>query len=81
MQKCTLYNYADDNSLMNIASTVNAVISNLRSDCINANNSFHENGMSSNLAKFQCMISSNLELGPVYFEIEPNTKIQFENNV
>ena len=81
MEKCTLYNYADDNSLMNISRNVDDVISNLRLDCTNANNWFHMNGMSSNLTKFQCMLSSSTDLEPVFFEIDSDTKIKFEENV
>ena len=48
MDECTLYNYADDNSLSCTAPTIDAVISNLQLDGNRAIEWFNENGMQAN---------------------------------
>ena len=61
MDECTLYNYADDNSLSCTAPTIDAVISNLQLDGNRAIEWFNENGMQANPEKFQFMMISRDE--------------------
>ena len=58
MDECTLYNYADGNSLSCIAPRIDAVISNLQSDGNRAIKWFTDNGMQANPEKFQFMVIS-----------------------
>ena len=51
MDECTLYNYADDNSLSCIAPKIDAVISNLQSDGNRTIKWFTDNGMQANPEK------------------------------
>ena len=58
IKKCTLYNYADDNSLSCAATTVQEVISSLQFDGSRVIQWFTNNGMQANPSKFQFMIIS-----------------------
>ena len=58
INKCTLYNYADDNSLSCAATTVQEVISSLQFDGSRVIQWFTDNGMQANPSKFQFMIIS-----------------------
>ena len=59
MEKCTLYNYADDNSMSYASLNVTDVLSCLKRDCDNAVKWFEVNGMQANPSKFQFMVMSN----------------------
>ena len=59
--ECTLYNYADDNSLFCTAPAIDAVISNLQLDGNRAIKWFADNGMLANPEKFQFMMISRDE--------------------
>ena len=48
MEKCSLYNYADVNSLSNPATSVDGVLSNRRHDCEISLRWFNQNGMEEN---------------------------------
>ena len=83
MERCNLYNYADDNSIMNSSSDIETVILNMKHDCQNAIQKFIDNGMKANPNKIQFMVISskplepqNIELhGGVSFTSEPSVKI------
>ena len=53
IEKCTLYNYSDDNSISHSSSTLQTVLSNLLIDCRIAVEWFSNNGMKANPNKFQ----------------------------
>ena len=48
IENCTLYSYADDNTMSNDLTTLQNVSSNLRFDCKIATDLFDENGMKAN---------------------------------
>ena len=56
MDECTLYNYADDNSLSCTAPTIDVVISNLQLDGNRVIKWFTDNGMGDNTQRFQFMM-------------------------
>ena len=58
INKCTLYNYADDNSLSCAGTTVQEVTSSLQFDGSCVIQWFTDNGMQANPSKFQFMIIS-----------------------
>ena len=58
VNECTLYNYADDNSLSCIAPTTDKVLSSLQLDGNRTIKWFTENGMQANPDKFQFMMIS-----------------------
>ena len=59
MEKCDLYNYADDNSLSVASYYMHDVLSYLSRDCKNSVKWFRDNGMQANPSKFQFMIISH----------------------
>ena len=59
MEKCDLYNYADDNSLSVASYHMHDVLSYLSRDCKNSVKWFRDNGMQANPSKFQFMIISH----------------------
>ena len=58
INKCTLYNYADDNSLSCAATEVEEVMSSLQMDGSKLIQWFTDNGMQANPGKFQFMVIS-----------------------
>ena len=75
MEKCSLYNYADDNSLSNSAPSVDEVISNLKHDCEISLRWFNQNGMEANPNKFQFFISSSCQNESIELKISDNVTI------
>ena len=83
MERCNLYNYAGDNSIMYSSPDMETVILNLEHDYQNAIQWFTDNGMKANPNKFQFMVISlkpmepqNIELhGSVSITSEPSVKI------
>ena len=64
VDKCSLYNYADDNSISTAAPCAHDVVSNLETDCNNIMELFSVNGLQANPSKlFQFMLlsSSNID--------------------
>ena len=59
MEKCALYNNADDNSMSYAPLNVKDVLSCLKWDCDNAVKWFEVNGMQANPSKFQFIVMSN----------------------
>ena len=65
IEKCSLYNYADDNTISYSAPCLSDMLSNLQSDCNHGIEWFNNNGMKANPVKFQFMILSSSSLVPV----------------
>ena len=78
MEKCLLYNYADDNSLSNSAPSVDEVLSDLRHDCEISLRWFNQNGMGANPNKFQFFISSSCPNESIELKISDNVTITSE---
>ena len=56
---CSLYNYADDNSISTASPRVHDVVSNLETDCKNIMEWFSVNGLQANPSNFQFMLLSS----------------------
>ena len=81
MDECTLYIYADDNSLSCIAPTIDAVLSNLQSDGNRNIKWFTDNGMQANPEKIQFMMISRDEDSGRSLTLKDSTVIVSENHV
>ena len=81
IERCNLYNYADDNSLSKAARTLVKVIQDLKYDSKITIQWMSDNGMQANPSKFQFMLISSTELGEVEIEIDENTIIKSEPSV
>jgi hypothetical protein len=81
IDKCSLHNYADDNSLSVSSSSIETVLSSLKHDGANAVHWFAVNGMKANPDKFQLMIISNRETEPVSIKLNESIVISSENCV
>ena len=75
IEKCNLYNYADDNIVSYSAPCSSDVLSSLQSDCNRAIKWFTNNGMKANPDKFQFMILSSSSLVPVELVLDNSTCI------
>ena len=75
IEKCSLYNYADDNTVSYIAPCLSDVLSSQQSDCNRAIEWFTNNGMKANPDKFQFMILSSSSLAPVELVLDNSTCI------
>ena len=84
VDKCSLYNYADDNSISTASPCVHDVVSNLKTDCNNIMEWFSVNGLQANPSKFQFMLlsSSNIDnsnislcIDDITLKPEPHVKI------
>ena len=78
VEKCSLYNYTDDNYLSNSAPTVDEVLSNLRHDCEISLRWFNQNGMEAIPNKFQFFISSSCPNKSIELKISDNVTITSE---
>ena len=78
IEKSVLYNFADDNSLLNVASSKIDLISNLQHDSEICIKWYANNGMAANPSKFQFMISSTTDVGCVEIRIAKDIVIQSE---
>ena len=81
IERCGLYNYADDNSLKRAAHTLDEVIQDLKFDSRIAIQWLSDNGMQANPSKFQFMLNSSTDLGVVEIDIDGNTTIKSESSV
>ncbi len=75
---CDLANYADDNTLDHIASTIETVLNALQNDTANAIKWFEENYMHANPTKFQFMFMkkyTSKEISPEFLNVN-DIKIQ-----
>ena len=84
VDKCSLYNYADDNSISTASPCVHDVVSNLKTNCNNIMEWFSVNGLEANPSKFQFMLlsSSNIDnsnislcIDDITLKPEPHVKI------
>ena len=75
IEKCSLYNYADDNTVSYSAPCLSDVLSSLQSDCNRAIEWFTNNGMKANPDKFQFMILSSSSSAPAELVLENSTCI------
>ena len=73
IEKCSLYNYADDNTVSYSAPGLSDVLSSLQSD--RAIEWFTNNGMKANPDKFQFMILSSSPLAPTELVLDNSTCI------
>ena len=73
IENCTLYNYANDNSMSYSSTTLQNVLSNLRIDCKIAIDWFEENGMKANPNKFQFTILSLNATDDIELILDSNT--------
>ena len=75
MEKCSLYKYADHNSLSNSAASVDEVLSHLQPDCVISIRWFKNNGMEANPNTFQFFISSPWPPENIGLKISDNVAI------
>ena len=75
IEKCSLYNYADDNTVSYSVPCLSDVLSSLQSDCNRAIKWFINNGMKANPDKFQFMILSCSSLAPVELVLDNSSCI------
>ena len=81
IDKCKLYNYADDNSLMYSSPDLNCIFANLQIDCNNAIDWFSVNGMKANPSKFQFMVISSERIEQKFLDIGNGITLQSEPSV
>ena len=81
VEKCTLYNYADDNSMSYSSSTMQGVLSSLLNDCKIAVEWFGNNGMKANPTKFQFMVLSPNPTDDIELKLDENTILKPEKSV
>ena len=81
VEKCILYNYADDNSMSHSAPAIQDECSALEHDGNIAIDWFESNGMQANPSKFQLMIMSPIPTEPVSITLKGNTVIVSESCV
>ena len=78
IERGSLYNFADDNSLACIAPDISELKVNLKHDSSICINWFGKNGMEANPSKFQFMILSSQPIEQVQIEIDENITITSE---
>ena len=81
IQKCILYNYADDNSMSHAATSLTDVINSLELDAANALTWFDDNGMQANPDKFQYMIISSRDTASQDLCINGNVRLSPASHV
>ena len=81
IEKCILYNYADDNSMSKASRCIEEVLSCLRHDGDIAIKWFSENGMQANPGKFQFMVMSPAPTPTQSLILSSNTVISSEKEV
>ena len=81
IEKCLLYNYADDNSMSKASQNLHEVLDCLQHDSDIAIEWFSENGMQANPGKFQFMIMSPANLPAQTIVLNNNNTIMSENFV
>ena len=75
IEKCLLYNYADDNSLSKSARKIEELLLDLKHDSMITIKWFRENGMQANPSKFQFMVVSSKDIGEITISIDEETTI------
>ena len=80
IERCDLYNYADDNSIAKTAQTLPVLLTDLAHDCKISLKWFNDNGMQANPEKFQFMVASSTKHENISILIN-DTKLSAEPNV
>ena len=80
-ENCTLYKYADDNSISKASPNLDTVLSSLTYDGNNAVHWFDINGMQANPEKFQFMILSRVPLNEQCITLGQDTVLSSEARV
>ena len=78
IEECTLYNFADDNSLATTSTCIDDLVKNLQYDGKICTDWFTNNGMEANPSKFQFMVISSKPVGNVEINISDDVKIVSE---
>ena len=81
VEKCTLYNYADDNSMSYSSSTLQGVLSSLLNDCKIAVEWFGNNGMKRTLQNFIFMVLSPNPTDDFDLKLDENTILKPKKSV
>ena len=81
MEKCNLYNYADDNFISYISKCPSEAIDSLTHDLKISVNWFHSNGMQANPEKFQFLALSSNITDTYEIPIDVGTVIKSEKHV
>ena len=81
IEKCNLYNYADDDTLSKSSKELHDVLSCLRHDCDIALDWFAANGMQANPGKFQFMVVSTKHVGSQTLSLGTDTVIKSDDCV
>ena len=76
IDKCKLYNYADDNSRMYSSPDLNCIFANLQIDCNNDIDWFTVNVMKANHSKFQFMVISSERIEQKFLDIGNGITLQ-----
>ena len=75
IERCNLYNFADDNSLSSHSFSLESLMSDLKHDSSICIQWYKDNGMEANPDKFQFMVASSQPLAPVKFNIHEDIVI------
>ena len=81
IKKCSLYNYADDNSMSNASAKIDEVMLNLKLDSKIAITWFIDNGMEPHPEKFQFMVMSNNVIDTHTLELDDTTRLRSQSDV
>ena len=81
IERCLLYNYADDNFLSKPAPTINELVLHLKHDSKITIEWFRENAMQANPTKFQFMVISSKDYVEIKISIDENTEITSEPHI
>ena len=81
IEKCSLYNYADDNSMSNASAKIDEVMLNLELDSKIVITWFINNDMEPHPEKFQFMVMSNTDIDTHTLELDDTTKLRSQTDV
>ena len=81
IERCLLYNYADDNFLSKAARHINELLLDLKHDSKITTTWFRDNGMQANPSKFQFMVASSKDIGEIKISIDENTTLTSEPHI
>ena len=81
IKKCSLYNYAYDNSMSNASAEIDEVMLNLKLDSKIAITWFIDNGMEPHPEKFQFMVMSNNVIDAHTLELDDTTRLRSQSDV
>ena len=81
IEKCSLYNYADDNSMSNASAKIDEVMLNLKLDSKIAITWFIDDGMEPHPEKFKFMVMSNNDIDTHTLELDDTTRLRSQSDV